>query len=58
MEDNGFALVAATAPGSHWGNWRSLTRCDCKVRVGGWVGGWVGGVVKWMDFVLCSDPGL
>eukprot|EP00624_Nannochloropsis_granulata_P006769 evm.model.NODE_51388_length_35829_cov_35.323898.2 len=30
MEDNGFALVAATAPGSHWGNWRSLTRCDCK----------------------------
>ena len=30
MEDNGFALVAATAPGSHWGNWRSMTRCDCK----------------------------
>jgi len=30
MENNGFALVAATAPGAHWGNWRSLTRCDCK----------------------------
>ena len=30
LETNGFALIAATAPGSHWGNWRSLTRCDCK----------------------------
>ncbi len=30
LEYNGFALCAATAPGSHWGNWRSLTRCDCK----------------------------
>lgn len=32
LETNGFGLFAATVPGSHWGNWRSLTRCDCKVR--------------------------
>jgi hypothetical protein len=31
LEQNGFGLFAATVPGAHWGNWRSLTRCDCKV---------------------------